>query len=82
MCRQRVAIAQRLDEVTAGVDEEHGRRPVDRGDAVQQDGRFRAERGDHGDAAGEEFAQRRSQHFGRSRVAETALQIAGRDRRR
>ena len=43
MRRQRVAIAQRLGEVAAGVDEEHGRSPVDRGDEVQQDGGFRAE---------------------------------------
>jgi hypothetical protein len=59
MRRQPVAIAQRLDEVAAGVDEEHRRGAVDRGHVVQQHGRLRTERRHHGDAAGKELAQRR-----------------------
>ena len=55
---KRVAIAERLLEMLAGVEEDDRQRSVDLGDHVQQHRRIRAEGRDRGDLVVEQFAGR------------------------
>ena len=59
---QTVAIAQRLAEQFAGVEEEDGSRGIDLRDHVQQDSGFRAEGGNHRGLAREFLFQRKPQN--------------------
>ena len=75
MRRQPVAIVERLGEMPAGIDEQHGRGGIDGGDEMQQHRRFRPERGDDGDPAGKDLAQGRRQDALGRRIAQAPLQV-------
>ena len=78
---QGLAVVQGLAEQHAGVEEQHRRVRVDPGQHVQQYGRLRAERRDHGDAA-RIGLQRGAQDLLRRCGAQARVQGRGGDRRR
>ena len=75
-----VAVAQRLVEMLAGVDEHDRRRRVDLRDHVQQHDRIGAEARHQRDASGEQVLDRQPQQRTRLDLGEAVFEAAGGDR--